>query len=361
MKKKLIAALMATAMVATLVVGCGGGNSSEGSSDGGSDDSNVEESADGGSDVITVGFAQVGAESDWRTANSESMKETFSEANGYELIFDDAQQKQENQITAIRNFIQQEVDYIVLAPVTETGWDTVLQEAKDADIPVITVDRMVDVSDDSLFVSYVGGNFQLEGAKACEWLKAYADAKGISELNIAHIQGTIGASAQIGRTEGLENAAKEYGWNIVAQQTGEFTQAKGQEVMESMLKQHDNINVVYCENDNEAFGAIDAIKAAGKTVGPDGDILVISFDTVKAGIEATLTGEIICNVECNPLHGPRVAGLIEKLEAGEELEKIAYVDEGIYAHGTDVEKVTVDGTDYEVTEVTQEVIDGRAY
>lgn len=356
MKRKLIATLMATAMVATLAVGCGGGGGSS-SSDGGSDEGGSE----GGSDVITVGFAQVGAESDWRTANSESMKETFSEANGYELIFDDAQQKQENQITAIRNFIQQEVDYIVLAPVTETGWDTVLQEAKDADIPVITVDRMVDVSDDSLFVSYVGGNFQLEGAKACEWLKAYADAKGIKELNIAHIQGTIGASAQIGRTEGLENAAKEYGWNIVAQQTGEFTQAKGQEVMESMLKQHDNINVVYCENDNEAFGAIDAIKAAGKTVGPDGDILVISFDTVKAGIEATLSGEIICNVECNPLHGPRVAELIQKLEAGEELEKIAYVDEGIYAHGADVAKVTVDGTDYEVTEVTQEVIDGRKY
>lgn len=140
---------MATAMVAALVVGCGGGGNSSSSSDGGSDEGGSE----GGSDVITVGFAQVGAESDWRTANSESMKETFSEANGYELIFDDAQQKQENQITAIRNFIQQEVDYIVLAPVTETGWDTVLQEAKDADIPVITVDRMVDVSDDSLFVS----------------------------------------------------------------------------------------------------------------------------------------------------------------------------------------------------------------
>ncbi|MCI8579632.1 MAG: ABC transporter substrate-binding protein [Dorea sp.] len=358
MKRKLIAALMATAMVATLAVGCGGGG---GSSDGGSSDGGSEGGSEGGSDVITVGFAQVGAESDWRTANSESMKETFSEANGYELIFDDAQQKQENQITAIRNFIQQEVDYIVLAPVTETGWDTVLQEAKDADIPVITVDRMVDVSDDSLFVSYVGGNFQLEGAKACEWLKAYADAKGIKELNIAHIQGTIGASAQIGRTEGLENAAKEYGWNIVAQQTGEFTQAKGQEVMESMLKQHDNINVVYCENDNEAFGAIDAIKAAGKTVGPDGDILVLSFDTVKAGIEATMTGEIICNTECNPLHGPRVAELIQKLEAGEEVDKIAYVDEGIFAYGSDVAKVTVDGTDYDVTEVTQEVIDGRAY
>ena len=359
MKRKLVSVLLCAAMVMTMAIGCGG--KKEAATEDGGDSAATEDS---GSDLITVGFAQVGAESDWRMANSEYMKETFSEENGYELIFDDAQQKQENQIKAIRNFIQQEVDYIVLAPVTETGWDTVLQEAKDAGIPVITVDRMVDVSDDSLYESYVGGNFLLEGQKAAEWLKAYDDAKGITELNIAHIQGTIGASAQIGRTQGLEEAAEKYGWNIVAQQTGEFTQAKGQEVMESMLKQHDNINVVYCENDNEAFGAIDAIKAAGKTVGPDGDILVISFDTVKAGIEMTLTGDIICNVECNPLHGPRVEGLIQKLEAGETLEKIAYVDEGIFAFGSDVKSVKIEGEfagEYPVTEVTQEVVDGRAY
>lgn len=190
------------------------------------------------------------------------MKSTFSKDNGYELIFDDAQQKQENQITAIRNFIQQEVDYIVLAPVTETGWDTVLQEAKDAAIPVIIVDRMVDVSDDSLYTAWVGSNFELEGKKASAWLKAYADAKGMKEINIVDIQGTIGASAQIGRTKGLADAVEANGWNLLAAQTGEFTQAKGQEVMESMLKQYDNINVVYCENDNEAFGAIDAIEAA---------------------------------------------------------------------------------------------------
>lgn len=379
MKKKIISMLLVACMGLSLVA-CGGGNnkpaSNEGSTteegseatepsdEGGSDENASNEGSDegGSSDgVITVGFSQVGAESDWRTANSESMKSTFSEENGYKLIFDDAQQKQENQLTAIRNFINQEVDYIVLAPTTETGWDTVLQEAKDAGIPVIIVDRMVDVSDDSLYNCYVGGNFKLEGQKACEWLKAYADAKGIKELNIAHIQGNIGASAQIGRTEGLEEAAEKYGWNIVAQQSGEFTQAKGQEVMESMLKSNDNINVVYCENDNEAFGAIDAIKAAGKTVGPDGDILVMSFDTVKAGIEMTMAGDIICNTECNPLHGPRVEELIKKMEAGEEPEKIAYVDEGIFTYGDEVAKVTVDGQDYDVTKVTQEVIDGRMY
>ena len=355
MKRKAISALLAAVMVTTLAVGCG-------NKGGGSDDSSDKGSSDSGSDLITVGFSQVGAESDWRTANSESMKETFSKDNGYKLIFDDAQQKQENQITAIRNFIQQAVDYIVLAPVTETGWDTVLKEAQDADIPVIIVDRMVDVSDDSLYTAWVGSDFKLEGQKASAWLKAYAEAKGMSEVNIAHIQGTIGASAQIGRTEGFDEAVEAHdNWTTVDQQTGEFTQAKGQEVMESMLKKHDNINVVYCENDNEAFGAIDAIEAAGKKVGPDGDILVMSFDTTNAGLTDTLSGKIICNTECNPLHGPRVQEIIEKLEAGEDVDKIAYVDEEMFAFDDTVKTVTVGDKDFDVTAISQEIIDGRAY
>ena len=322
-------------------------------------------------DTITVGFSQVGAESDWRTANTESMKSTFSEENGYELIFDDAQQKQENQLTAIRNFIQQEVDYILLAPVTETGWDTVLQEAKDADIPVIIVDRMVDVSDDSLYTTWIGTDSLLEGRKAAEWLNAYTTAKGIDakDVNIVDIQGTIGSTAQIGRSKGLEEGVDNYGWNLLAQQSGEFTQAKGQEVMESMLKQYDNINVVYCENDNEAFGAIDAIEAAGKTVGSDianGEIMVMSFDTTNAGLTDTLAGKIECDVECNPLHGPRAEELIKALEAGEEVEKLNYVDEEIFATDDTVDKVkAVNSLDeegeYDVTPITQEIIDGRAY
>ncbi len=322
-------------------------------------------------DTITVGFSQVGAESDWRTANTESMKSTFSEENGYNLIFDDAQQKQENQLTAIRNFIQQEVDYILLAPVTETGWDTVLQEAKDADIPVIIVDRMVDVSDDSLYTTWIGTDSLLEGRKAAEWLNAYTTAKGIDakDVNIVDIQGTIGSTAQIGRSKGLEEGVDNYGWNLLAQQSGEFTQAKGQEVMESMLKQYDNINVVYCENDNEAFGAIDAIEAAGKTVGSDianGEIMVMSFDTTNAGLTDTLAGKITCDVECNPLHGPRAEELIKALEAGEEVQKLNYVDEEIFAADDTVDKVkAVNSLDeegeYAVTPITQEIIDGRAY
>nr|WP_326167456.1 ABC transporter substrate-binding protein [uncultured Lachnoclostridium sp.] len=362
MKKRVVSMLLCVAMTAAMVAGCGS-SSGDSSSDSGEDS--------GSSDVITVGFSQVGAESDWRTANTESMQETFTEEDGYELIFDDAQQKQENQITAIRNFIQQEVDYILLAPVTESGWDTVLQEAYDADIPVIIVDRMVDVSNDDLYTTWIGTDSLLEGRKAAEWLNAYATAKGwdASELNIAHIQGTMGSTAQIGRTQGLEEGVEKYGWNLVAQQCGEFTQAKGQEVMESMLKQYDNINVVYCENDNEAFGAIDAIEAAGKTVGTDianGEILVISFDTTNAGLTDTLAGKIVCDVECNPLHGPRAEELIKALEAGEEVEKLNYVDEEIFAYDDTVASVTATNSleeegDYAVTVITQEIIDGRAY
>ena len=352
-KRKLLGLILSVVMVVTMLGGCGGASNNKTSSgDGGSGD---------GNDLITVGFSQVGAESDWRTANTESMKSTFTEANGYRLIFDDAQQKQENQLKAIRNFIQQEVDYIVLAPVTESGWDAVLKEAKDADIPVIIVDRMVDVSDDSLYTAWVGSNFKLEGQKACAWLKAYQDAKKIDKINIVDIQGTIGASAQIGRTEALNEAVKANGWNLLAQQTGEFTQAKGQEVMESMLKQYKDINVVYCENDNEAFGAIDAIEAAGKTVGPDGDILVMSFDTTKAGITDTQSGKIILNTECNPLHGPRVEEIIKTLESGGTPEKKAYVEEGVFAHGDEEPSVTDDDQKYDVTKVTKEVVAGRAY
>lgn len=363
MRKKALAVLMcATMAVGMMVTGCG-------SSNGGDTANNAASSGGGSSDggSIKIGFSQVGAESDWRTANTESMKSTFSDDNGYSLQFDDAQQKQENQIKAIRSFIEQDVKYIVLAPVTETGWDTVLQEAKDAGIPVIIVDRMVKVSDDSLYTAWVGSNFELEGQKACAWLKAYCDAKKVDakNVNIVDIQGTIGASAQIGRTKGLEDAVKENGWNLLAEQTGEFTQAKGQEVMESFIKQYGKkINVVYCENDNEAFGAIDALEAAGYKVGGDianGEVMVMSFDSTKAGLTEGLSGKITCNTECNPLHGPRVEEIVKALENGEEPEKQQYVDEEIFAATDDVTSIKVGDQDYDVTVLTQDVIDARAY
>lgn len=315
---------------------------------------------------IVVGFSQLGAESDWRSANTESMKSTFTNENGFELIFEDGQQKQSNQIMAIRTFIQQEVDYIVLAPVIETGWDTVLQEAKDAGIPVILVDRMVDVEDESLYTAWVGSDFALEGARAGEWINQFLKAKGIENANIVNIQGTLGASAQIGRTKGLREACNANGNTTLLEEiTGDFTQAKGKEVMESLLNKYDDINIVYCENDNEAFGVIEAIEAAGKSVGSDiagGDIMVISFDGVKKeAMEYILKDKISCIVECNPLQGPLVRDILLQLEAGEVPDKFLFVDEGMYAHDDTVSSVVVDGVDYLITVVTQEILDVRAY
>lgn len=243
--------------------------------------------------LVTIGFSQVGAESDWRTANSISIKQTFTQERGYDLLFEDAKQKQSNQIMAIRRFIQQEVDYIVFSPVVESGWDTVLEEAKRAGIPVIVIDRKVSVRDTGLYTAWIGSNFYLEGQKACKVLNHYVEENQIPEVNIVNIQGTLGATSQIGRTNALEDAADKYGWNLLAQESGEYTEAKAYEVMTKMLKEYEDINFVYCENDNEAFGAIDAIRDAGKTVGPGGDIQIISFDATQEGLRRMRNGEIL--------------------------------------------------------------------
>ena len=303
---------------------------------------------------IVVGFSQLGAESDWRSANTASMKEAFGDGTGYSLVFKDGQQKQTNQITAIRTFIQQDVDYIVLAPVMESGWDSVLTEAKQADIPVILVDRMVDVADRSLYSCWVGSDFELEGKKVCEWLHQYTLAKGIApeDLHIVDLQGTFGSTAQLGRSRGLNEAALEHGWDIVALKDADFTQEKGREVMAQLLREFHNINVVYCENDNEAIGAIKAIEAAGLKAGADienGEIMVLSFDGInEEALSYMAQGKIACIGECNPHHGPRVEALIQSIEDGGIPEKFNYVEESIFSTIKEVTTITVDGQQYTV-------------
>ncbi len=355
MKKKLLSFL---AIICSLCVMCGCATEQK---------DYTEESAAQAADSISVGFSQVGAESDWRSANTDSMKSSLTKENGFDLIFMDGQQKQTKQITAIRSFIQQGVDYIVLAPVCETGWDSVLDEAYEANIPVIIVDRMIQINNDNRYSCFVGSDFYLEGRKACEWLNQYATAYDIAkeDIHIVDIQGTIGSTAQIGRTKGLVESAKKYGWDIREKTSGDFTQAKGREVMAQMLRQYNNINVVYCENDNEALGAIEAIEAAGKHAGSNlknGDILVLSFDGInETAINYALEGTIACIVECNPLHGPRVRTIIDSLERGENPDKIEYVDETLYSSVNVIKSVTVDGAKYDVTLLTQDVIDSREY
>ncbi len=306
-------------------------------------------------DLITIGFSQLGAESDWRNANTESMKSVFTRENGYDLIFEDAQQKQTNQITAIRSFIQQDVDYIVLAPVTETGWDTVLMEAREAGIPVIIVDRQVNVADDDLFTCWVGSDFELEARKVCMWMSYYFRKKGVApeDVHIVDIQGTIGSTAQIGRTKGFDHMAKLYGWDVVAHEEGDFTKSKAKESMFNILRNYDNVNVVYCENDNEALGVIEVIEASGRKCGSDitnGEIMVVSFDGVnKKAVSSLVAGQISCIGECNPLHGPRVESIIRKLAAGNEPYKYQYVNEKLYTNTAAVPSIMLGGKEYNVT------------
>ena len=332
MKKKVLSAIIAAAMTVTMLAGCGSQGSTTAIDSGevpkeatAPDDAPA---ADDG-ELITVGFAQVGHESDWRTASTNSVQAALSKENGIDLQFVDCDNDSAAQLEAVRNFIEQEVDYIVIDPIVSTGWDTVLTEADEAGIPVIVIDRTIDDSDK--YVSWVGSEFTNEGLAAGAWLKAYAEAKGIKELNILEITGTTGSSAEIGRTTGFHKYVDSEGWNLLDSQTGDFTQEGGQTVMESYCKSYEGkFNVVICQNDNEAFGAIDAMKAAGVSYGVDGDVIVISFDACTAGLQMVLDKTINADFQCNPLQGPDCLKLIQALEAGQTVEKQTFMAEPWY-------------------------------
>ena len=282
--------------------------------------------------LITVGFSQVGAESDWRVANTESMREALSEENGFELLFDNARQKQENQFKAIRTFIQQDVDYIVLAPVTESGWESVLEEARAANIPVIIVDRQVEVGDASLYTSWVGSDFRKTADEAVSWLAEALDEReeADADVQILHLQGTPGSTAQLQRSAALEaGAARHINWTITAQLNGDFTQAKAYEETLSYLQSNPAPDVVYCENDNMCFGVMQAMDELGIAYGTGG-VTLISFDAVRRALSYCKDGKINLCAECNPLHGPRVRAIIEQLERGETPEKRSYVSEALF-------------------------------
>ena len=277
---------------------------------------------------IVLGFSQIGAESEWRTANSESIKSSSKEA-GIDLKFADAQQKQENQIKAIRSFIAQKVDVIAFSPVVESGWGAVLREAKAAKIPVILTDRAVNEKDESLWVSFMGSDFVEEGRKAGRWLvDKMKDSKG--EVNIVELQGTVGSAPAIDRKKGFEEIIKaDPKFKIIRSQTGDFTRAKGKEVMEAFLKaEGKKINVLYAHNDDMAIGAIQAIEEAGMK--PAKDITIISIDAVKGAFEAMMAGKLNVSVECSPLLGPQLMQAVKDLKAGKALPRRIVTQEGIF-------------------------------
>jgi simple sugar transport system substrate-binding protein len=278
---------------------------------------------------LTVGFAQVGAESAWRTAETDSIKAEAAK-RGVNLKFSDAQGKQENQIKAVRSFVAQGVDAIILAPIVETGWEPVLREAKRSRIPVILVDRGIKTSDESLFATLIASDFVLEGRLAGEWLaKKTAGKAGIVEL-----QGTPGAAPAIDRKKGFEEGIKPHaGMKIIASQSGDFRRSGGKEVMEALLKKHGSgITAVYAHNDDMALGAIQAIEEAGRK--PGTDVVVVSVDGVKGAFEAMVAGKLNCTVECNPLLGPMAFDAVSKAVKGEALPKRTVVQDQVYDQTT---------------------------
>ena len=277
---------------------------------------------------ITLGFAQVGAESAWRTANTVSIKQAAKDA-GINLKFSDAQQKQENQIKAIRSYIAQKVDVIAFSPVVESGWEPVLQEAKRAKIPVILTDRNIDVKDTSLYVTMIGSDFMEEGRRAGKWLEDhYKDNPG--PINIVELQGTVGSAPANDRHSGLMEVIKnDPKFKIIASQSGDFTLAGGKQVMEAFAKTYGNkINVVYAHNDDMALGAIQAMEEAGMK--PGKDISVVSFDATKGGFQAMIAGKMNVDVECSPLLGPQLMSAVKDVVAGKQLPKRIVTNETVF-------------------------------
>ena len=285
---------------------------------------------------IVLGFSQIGAESEWRTANTTSVQSAAAEA-GITLRFSDAQQKQENQIKALRSFIAQRVNVIAFSPVVETGWETVLREAAAANIPVILTDRAVEVPDDTLYVSLIGSDFVEEGRKAGRWLlENTKDVKG--DINIVELQGTVGSAPANDRKKGFaEIIAADPRYKVIRSQTGDFTRAKGKEVMEAFLKAQGNdkskkINVLYAHNDDMAIGAIQAIEEAGMK--PGTDITIISIDGVKGAFEAMIAGKLNVTVECSPLLGPQLMAAVKDVVAGKQIPKRIITEESVFPKET---------------------------
>ena len=318
---------LALAVVATLLTACSGGQSNKEGQDAG----------DAAKQPIVLGFSQIGAESEWRTANTTSVQSAAKDA-GIDLRFSDAQQKQENQIKALRSFIAQRVDVIAFSPVVETGWESVLREAKAANIPVILTDRAVEVSDPSLYLSLIGSDFVEEGRKAGRWLTEYygtgagKDTKG--DVNIVELQGTVGSAPANDRKKGFaEIIAADPRFKIIRSQTGDFTRAKGKEVMEAFLKADaKKINVLFAHNDDMAIGAIQAIEEAG--LKPGSDIIIISIDGVKGAFEAMIAGKLNVSVECSPLLGPQLMAAVKDVAAKKPIERRIVTVEGVFPKET---------------------------
>ena len=334
MKKKLLSLVLASTMIAGLLVGCG--NSQQASSDASSDGAATTSAASSG-DVIKVGIINNDPnESGYRTANDKSMKEMFTAENGYEASFAYSL-KNDEQITAAQKFIQDGVDYLLLSAADTAGWDSVLKDAQDAGIRVILFDRTID-ADPSLYEASIVSDMAKEGETAVEWLKG----QGLSEYNIIHIQGVMGSAAQKGRSGALTDAVASEGWNLVTEQTAEWNAEKAQQIVQSVIDSGESFNVIYAENDDMAKGAVAALDKANISHGVGKDVIVMGYDCNKWALEELLAGNWNYDGQCNPFQASYIDDIIKKLEAGETIsEKTIIMDE----KGFDATTITQEDVD----------------
>ncbi len=290
---------------------------------------------------VTVGVVQTNAnESDWRTANTKSFNEAFKEA-GFELKMVYGEGDHAKQISQAQQLIQEEVDYLVVLGLQAAGWEDVAKAAQKAKIPFIMADRKLDLTED-LYTAMVCSDFEAEGVKAVDWLKS----QNIKDAKIVVLGGDTGATAQLGRSKAIEDGAKANGWEIVFNQNMKgWDETLAKQAVTELIAKGTKFNVIYAENDNMARGACAAMDAAGIKYGKNGDVKVIAFDANKWALQLVLEGKFNLDVECNPLHGPRIVELINKLEAGETVEKNAYVKEEVFDSET----------------ITKEIVDARKY
>lgn len=303
MKRKLMALLMAALMTVGLV-SCG--------SEGGN-----------GGELIKVGIINLDPnESGYRTANVKNMQETFTKENGYDANFYYSQNNDE-QIAQAQKYIQDGVDYLLLSAADVAGWDSVLKDAQAAGISVILFDRVVNASED-LYVASVVSDMAKEGETAVNWLKS----QNLSEYKIIHIQGSIGSSAQVGRTGALDDAVKNDGWKMVTQQGADWSEEKAQQIVQSVIDSGESFNVIYAENDGMARGAVAALDKANISHGVDGDVIVMGFDCNKFALQEVLEGRWNYDGQCNPFQAEIIDGIIKKLEKKETItEKTIYLEE----------------------------------
>jgi ABC-type sugar transport system substrate-binding protein len=327
-RKRIMGALVTATVIMSLVAGCGAKTSETTTASTAPQATKAAEAAKAGDGKITVGFSQIGAESGWRGAETQSIQDTAKADPTIDLKFSDAQQKQENQIKAIRSFIAQKVDVIAMAPVVETGWEAVLKEAKDAKIPVILVDRGIDKKNEDLYTSFIGSDFIVEGQNAAKAMAEHLGDKG----NIVELEGTVGASAATDRKKGFDDEMKNHpNIKIVKSQSGDFNRATGKQVMEAILKSPEgkDIQGVYAHNDDMALGAIQAIEEAGKK--PGTDVKIVSIDGIKEAFEAVKAGKLNTVVECNPLLGPQLFQAAKDLKAGKQVPKWIKSNEDVFS------------------------------